>query len=302
MRAVWSFWSKPFRANFSFWKSELHHLFSWVVSVETARKHYPKNSLFTDDDGARMLVDGLGLPFESVSTRLNDLHEHDPSWWAFGKVYSQSLQEEPYVHLDSDVYLWSPLPERLVRADVIGQNPEAFSAADLHYRPDLMQQTIRSVKGWVPIEMSEYVPRNGVPRAVCCGIVGGCHVEFLRHYAGQAIRLLEHPSNRPAWPLLRKTLSLNVFGSLNVIFEQHLLMACLDYHRTREESAYSGIQVEFLFRDFTDARRRAPEMGFTHLLGMVKQEQNVLDRLENRVRNDYPTLYERCLNYLRKSH
>ena len=53
MRAVWSFWSKPFKERRQgYWTSTKHHLMAWVVSVETARKHYTKTSLFTDDEGA----------------------------------------------------------------------------------------------------------------------------------------------------------------------------------------------------------------------------------------------------------
>jgi hypothetical protein len=41
MRAVWSFWSKPFvLRGHEVWLSEQHHLFSWALSVMTARRHY----------------------------------------------------------------------------------------------------------------------------------------------------------------------------------------------------------------------------------------------------------------------
>lgn len=69
MRAVWSLWTKPFREGRGRpWFSEKHHLLGWVLSVETASKHYSKTSLFTDDKGARMLVDSIGLEFDHVST------------------------------------------------------------------------------------------------------------------------------------------------------------------------------------------------------------------------------------------
>jgi hypothetical protein len=77
MGSVWSLWSKPLQAHRSRWKSELYHLFSMIVSVENARKHYPHTALYTDDDGARLLVDALGLPFGYVSTSLNDLAGHN---------------------------------------------------------------------------------------------------------------------------------------------------------------------------------------------------------------------------------
>ena len=63
-RAVWSFWSKPYQNHFNLaWKSEKHHLLAWILSVETARKHYPETVLHTDDDGANLFLNGLGLEF-----------------------------------------------------------------------------------------------------------------------------------------------------------------------------------------------------------------------------------------------
>lgn len=74
MRAVCSFWSKPYRAGRSHpWSSEFHHALAWSLSLQEASRHYPDTWLYTDDDGARLLVDGLGLPFAHVSTGLNAL-------------------------------------------------------------------------------------------------------------------------------------------------------------------------------------------------------------------------------------
>ena len=51
-----------------------------------ARRHYPTTCLVTDDEGARLLIDGLRLPFARVSTALNALRDEDPEWWALGKI------------------------------------------------------------------------------------------------------------------------------------------------------------------------------------------------------------------------
>jgi hypothetical protein len=294
---VWTFWSKPFLAGRSFWKSGLHHLLSWALSLRAARPHFAGTALYTDDEGARMLVDGAGLEFDFVTTRLNDLAGHDPGWWALGKILTYSLQEEPFVHIDSDVYLWSPLPERLTAAPVLAQNPEGFNLPDPYYRLGAVREALLSVGGWCPVEMAEYVPAAGVPVAACCGIVGGRHVEFLRYYATQALRWLDEPANVAAWPLLRGP-SLDLI----VVLEQHLLVACLDYHSRRPGSPFPGVRIEYLFNDFLDAQRRAGETGFTHLLAHAKQDPEFLQAIEERVRKDCPAQYERCRRYWAAAH
>ncbi len=124
MRAVWSYWRKPHRAGQCHaWPSELHHALSWSLSLQEARKHYSDTWIYTDDEGARLLVDQLQLPFAHVHTDLNALRRRNPGWWTLGKLHTCRLQTEPFVHLDYDAFLWLPLPEDLLVADVFAQNP-----------------------------------------------------------------------------------------------------------------------------------------------------------------------------------
>ncbi len=174
MRAVWSYWSKPFREQRgSPWASSTHHLLSWVLSVKVARPHFETTVLVTDNAGARMLVDGLGLMFDHVSTELESLYNLDARWWVLGKLLAYSIQVEPFVHIDNDVYLWKPLPRYILDADILGQNLEQFDFdRDSWYRPQRLNQFIRRANGWVPKEWAWYVAQRG-QTAVCCGIFGG---------------------------------------------------------------------------------------------------------------------------------
>jgi hypothetical protein len=289
MRAIWSFWSKPFRAREQYWTSALCHLFSWVVSVETARRHYPRTTLFTDDQGARTLIDGLGLEFDSVSTELNALAAHDPDWWVLGKLYAYRAMTEPFVHVDSDVFLWQPLPERLTSAPVFAQNPEPFGST-FYYRPDALESALRAgAGGWLPPEWTWYRSVGTEQRGECCGIVGGTRVDFIRHYARTGIRLVEEPANQPAWAVLGPK-----HGHC-VLIEQYLLAACLDYHRSTPGSPYRDVSITYLFDTVGAAfdEREAERVGFTHLMG-AKRDGELARRLEARVQRDHPVYYERC--------
>jgi len=293
-RAVWSFWSKPFQVDRkSFWFSEKHHLLSWVLSFERARQHYPETVLITDDDGVRMLVDGLGLEFETVSTELNALQSHDPEWWVSGKLYAYREQNKPFVHLDSDVFLWKMLPERVISAPVFAQNPEYFTFGDENawYRPEIFRETIESRQGWLPEELSWYISENR-NQAMCCGIFGGNNLEFIHHYADTAIQIIEHPKNKTSFAFLTCK-SVDSF-----LVEQYFLAACIFYHQAQAISVYSNVNIECLFSTFEDAFTQAKQVGFTHLLGGAKQNPQLADKLERRVAKDYPDRYQRCLNYL----
>ena len=291
MRAVWSFWSKPHnRSRHYYWSSEFHHALAWSLSVQEARKHYPDTWLYTDDAGARLLVDKLRLPFTHVRTGLNALDGCDPGWWALGKLYAYSQQTEPFVHLDYDVFLWLPLPERLTRADVFAQNPEPFALGTFFYVPEQVERALAGVNGWLPDEWTWYRASQRALRGECCGVVGGNRVDFIRHAANLAFKILEHPANRVAMTTLDNK------DLVMIVLEQFLLAACLEYHGIRPGSPFHGVTIAYLFDSFADAFNpdKVAAAGYTHLLGDNKRNPAVARLLEERVRRDDPAQFERC--------
>jgi hypothetical protein len=291
MKAVWSFWTKPFEAHHhSWWPSAKHHLLAWVLSLETARQHYPDTWLITDDAGARMLVDGIGLQFRRVSTELNALAQHDTDWWAAGKIYAYRMQTEPFVHIDNDVFLWKRLPARLERADVFAQNPESLVAAT-NYQPELLDRALSDA--WLPDEWRWY-QRLSKRQAYCCGILGGNCIDFINLYATASLRMIEDPANQSALQSLpNKQMHI-------VLVEQYLLSAFAKYHTSRPGSPFGRIEFECLFNTMDESQTPdyVARAGFTHLGGTAKKNGLFAERLENRVRRDYPEHYRRCVRYI----
>jgi hypothetical protein len=226
MRAVWSFWSKPYwgRAGIA-WLHDRAHWLSWILSVQTARKHYPEVALVTDRQGARVLVEQLGLEFTEVSTELEALREADPRWWALGKLYAYRAQRRPFVHVDADVFLWKRLPEIVEYAPVFAQSPEPVSGNGV-YQPGSIRQRLESLGGQVPEEWRWYMTQLS-QTAACCGILGGNDVGFLQYYASLAIEVVTHPRNQGTWAQVEP------LSHQNVLVEQYLLCACAEYQRGR---------------------------------------------------------------------
>jgi hypothetical protein len=288
MRAVWSFWAKPFEAHYhARWLSRRQHLLSWVLSVETISEHFPRTALYTDDEGARLLVDRLRLPFAEVSTELNRLADYDPGFWNIGKLYTYRAQKEPFIHFDNDLFLFKPLPPHLLAAPVLAQNPEP---AEL-YRPEVLETALsEGGQVWLPAEWVWYRaarPRTG---GDCAGIFGGNHVEFIDYFSSQAIKLVECPDNRAGWATLDKARQTN-------LFEQYLLAACVEYHRRLDSSPFRGVEIRYVFDSISQAYHtdRAVQLGFTHMLAESKLDERIARLMEERVRRDFPQQYERCL-------
>jgi hypothetical protein len=290
VKAVWSLWTKPLsQGKHPGWLTEKHHLLSWILSFETARRHYPDTCLVTDDEGARLLVEGLGLEFTEVSLQLNSCTDSDPDWWALGKLQTYATQTAPFVHIDDDVYLWQPLPEGLENAQVFAQHPERLAFGASFYRPELLEHLVYSSGGWLPREFSCYVHLWGSLRAENCGIMGGCRTDFINYYGQLGLDLINHPQNQAIWEGLENK------HEHFILFEQYLLAACIEYQKISDHSRYHNIEIRYLFRSYSDALANASSQGFTHLLAGAKRNCQVLDRLEETVKKRYPARYERCL-------
>lgn len=297
MKAVWSLWTKPFLSNRkAIWFTEMHHLLSWVLSLETARKHFGKTALCTDDAGARLLVDELGLEFDTVTTELNALDNHDAKWWALGKIYTYRLQNEPFIHIDSDAFLWKPLPVSPDTA-LFAQNPDSFVTGASCYKPEGFEAVVVRVPGgWLPKEWLWYRASGIAQRAEACGVFGGGHIEFIRYYANLAIQLIEHSGNQTAWHHLSDRVERNILA------EQYLLSACIEYHQNHSDSPFRNINIEYLFNSMAEAYepQKAAKVGFTHLVASAKKNRDIAEKLENRVKKDYPDAYERCMLKMQK--
>ncbi len=294
MIAVWSFWSKPYRlSRHKTWASERHHLLSWILSVELARKHFCKTQLVTDEQGARMLVEGLKLEFDTVTTALDVLDRHYPRWWALGKIYTYRAQHEPFIHIDSDVYLWKPLP---VTADtpLFAQNPEHFRVGSSFYKPELVLDFMVQHNGWLPEQWRWFLAGTDKQRAECCGVFGGNRLEFINYYADLAIRFIEHTDNRHLWAELDKRIE------TNVLVEQYLLSACIEYNNRHGKVSGQSLAIEYLFASQQDAfnPEKAAAAGYTHLIADSKKDATIANSLELRVEKDYPEAYQNCMRYI----
>jgi hypothetical protein len=285
MRAVWSLWTKPMLARPStIWLHERSHWLSWVLSVETARRHYPEVALVTDREGARVLVEEIGLRFTEVSTELDALDGVETRWWAIGKLFAHRAQRAPYVHVDADAYLWNRLPAIVEHAPVLAQSPEPVIGP--FYDPWRLHDQLERMAGGAPEAWTWYL-RHGRQIAACCGIVGGQDVGLLRSYAELAIDVALSPRYRAVWKSHGTETHM-------VTIEQYLLPACVA-HRRAKRGGGRDVYLQYLFP--SASFDRAKEVGYTHVIGYAKWNPKANARVEEVVRRDYPALYRRCIDY-----
>ena len=132
MKIIQSFWSKPSlystddknaRYNGG-WLSKKYAFYSYALSAMTIKKYYNNLELYTDDVGFNLFNNILQLPYNKIHISLNTLNSYNPKLWAIGKITACSIQEEPFIHIDNDIFLWEKINYKIANYDLITQNLE----------------------------------------------------------------------------------------------------------------------------------------------------------------------------------
>ncbi len=258
---------------------------SWALSWSTVSRFFARTTLVTDSPGARLLVDTVGLGFDSVVTPLDDLDSARSDWWTLGKLRAYSCQAAPFLHFDSDVFLWKSPAESLRTAAVTAQNPEDAPLDDSsYYHPTLVTEAFRRFGGRLPLDLLDYV-REGGCVAACTGIFGGCAWEDIAEYARTAERLILSGENTRAWEQVNDPFRCSVFA------EQFYLAA---WSRARERCKRPGVRYLFASQADSFDAAVAEREGYTHLISDTKRIPRLAGLMRRTLQREFPSLYDSC--------
>ena len=262
-----SYWTRGGKSRISHHDINLHQL-----SLHYALKHYGKVHLYTDDEGAEMLKD---LPFTSVSTELNDLPKVNENW-ALGKIYAYKLladKGEPFLHLDSDVFLFEPLPEQLLASRVFAQNIEG--QPDVGINEFYMLKHFYDIFTYAPFKYTE------PSFAANMGIFGGTDTDFIGRYAMTSLSFCLDISKvfiqNALWNRVAKLTNQPTDWVKAAIPEQYFLWA---------QAQQDGVPIQYLMTDEERIRETERTDGnppiYTHL-AVDKSKPHVINSLIRRL-------------------
>ncbi|MCI1683929.1 MAG: hypothetical protein LKI39_15455 [Bacteroides sp.] len=124
-KIVQSYWTEAYRSSPNRgWAFRETHYMSWALSCLQLKQFYDEVELVTDSEGAELLINKLHLPYTSCKTTLDKLSGKNPALWTLGKIAAYEEQEKPFIHVDGDIYIWKPFPNRIENAGILAQNVE----------------------------------------------------------------------------------------------------------------------------------------------------------------------------------
>lgn len=284
MKIIQSFWT---RNSFDLeqlkgsWLDHVYALMSWALSNHTITQFYDVE-LYTDDFGYDILVNKLELNYKKVHFVFNDYaYPFSDKLWCYNKLYTYSLQEESFLHIDGDVFIWKAFDDALLDSPLIAQNLEknlpnyieCLAAMKVHfdYLPDYIFKN--------QLGGNDLLASNA-------GIFGGTHYDFFKQLRVEAFDLLD--KNRAFFDKVP-------VGYMNIMSEQYLFDLLAEQHNIKINYLLTEVAQPPNYLELNLLSRVPMYRNYIHIMGAKKnavtcyQMAGVLFR-ENRA------LYERCFD------
>ena len=275
----------PFRDFFG-WAAPEYHLMGWALSCLQLHKLYRKITLYANSSAAHLLIDTLQLPysFVHIHDQLSLIH---PDLWALPKIYTYSLQDQPFLHIDGDVFLFKPFDSSLLAGELIAQNVE--EATEYYYFPT--QQELTRYFTFFPSCVKKDF-ESGKPIQACnAGVLGGNNMSFFLEYTSTVFEYIRKNADH------LKNINANRF---NVFFEQHLF-----YALAKEKGIPISVVIDEIIKDngysnMGDFHDVPFHRSYLHLLGEFKKDEFTCIHMAAKLRELYPEYYERIVTLFHK--
>ncbi len=289
-KIVQTFWSgnqsaDTYLANTGGWLSAEYHWMAWALSCLQIRQFYPTLELVTDAVGETFFRDTLALPYTKIIPALDALNQYDTRLWALAKIYSYSLQNEPFIHLDGDVFIWKKFDQSLEQSELIAQN---FEVDFPFYQSPL--RTIERYFKDVPTCMLKELESNSVIYSCNMGVTGGYNLAFFQEYKKLAFRFID--ANKANFSKVE-------MNHVNICVEQFLYYVL---SKSKRITPTYLIEKEFdpTYPNYADFHEVPHQTWYIHAMAEYKRKPEVCYHLARRLRKDFPDYYYRiidlCLN------
>ncbi|MDY6373128.1 MAG: DUF6734 family protein [Bacteroidales bacterium] len=262
MRIIQTYWNAsglPYNQVKGGWLSPEIHWMSWALSCTLLRRFYDDVELYTTEEDAKIFRK-FKIPYTKIHTDLDCefIRNLRPEMWAYAKIYTYSIQAEPFLHVDGDVFIWKPFKEELFNGDICVQNIEE----NLGVYHKSIETLLNTDGAFVPDWIYE---NNDYPIAYNMGIFGANDLDFVKTYCDFAF---EYYQKNGSFFVENSIVDPN----LNILPEQYLLYVMSHKCNMSVKTFVPNIiRTDSEFRLFANYLQVPFESQFLHLLGAFKK-------------------------------
>lgn len=274
MKVVFSYWSttEDSLVNARNWFDPKYQLYSWVLAINQARKWYDKVEIVTDSL-ALPIFEKLKLPYTEINTVLDELIDYDKASWALGKIKAYQIQNEPFVHIDNDVFLLQDLLKPFENERIVCQNIENGDQFKNYYEPMLFSLEENGVN---------VLDKDGLPQywrltenSPCMAIYMCNDLRFNEEYCRAVFNFIDVNKK-----LLYDGERAFSWACYSVIFEQYL---------AGQVAEQLGLTITPMCENSNF--EELAKLGYVHIWG-AKNNEEWFNNVEKIVKRDYPEQFE----------
>jgi hypothetical protein len=210
--------------------------------------------------------------------------------WAHPKLLTYSIQNEPFIHVDGDVYIFNRLPAEYESAELIAQNAEVGSA---YYK----KMAIKFLNDNVIIpEILRKEIEKEIILSYNAGVLGGNDLNFIKEYCQIAFDFIS--TNK-----LNDTNSKISDVNYNILFEQILFRVLVAHNKkTVLNVIKQPIQDNgYTYKEFCDFYS-VEKQPYMHIIGGHKRNNRICELLSRTLANRHPDYFYKIINLFSTEH
>jgi hypothetical protein len=275
-KAVFSYFNPDGISNTSGFNTFNDMCASTVLAILTAKKHFEKVELITNDFGKKVFIDRLRLPVQ-YNLKLNEMNKVSNYFWAYGKIIATSSQNEPFVHIDNDAFLFSGLPKRMLEAELIFQSKEFMDKPGYGWY-NVLNPCWKEAK----VKPKEIVPITDY--AYNCGICGGNNTDFFKLHHKCSSEYIFAPENQELFFNKYKDIIIHQ----NLFHEQYFIASLIKANNLRDKVEVLADSIEGINRG---------GISYCHLWGLSKKHDYLIKKMYKRLNSDFPEFYSKVKEF-----
>lgn len=270
MKVVQSFWILPNNPNSHAggWINKRYEFMSWSLSHILLKNNFSKVELHGNLAGVDMLINTLGLDYTKVNTDLENETAMLQKSWVFGKIQTYAKQNEPFVHVDGDVFWFKPPIQEILNADLVAQSLEIDD-------PIYRRLWTNCQKYATDLPPCMNIPQAKLAMASNAGIIGGNNINFFHEFYENAATFLE--KNTEIFNTYKED-----FDYIGTYIEQALFVCFANFHSAKITFLKKPV-FRLNFREITDFNTIDSEINspeYIHLLATYKYRLHYCNLME----------------------
>ena len=262
---------------------------SMAYSCLLLKRNNPDKQLFFygNETIVRLFESMFQLPYDEYKV-VECTGEYADWFYCWPKIVTYQKQSEPFIHIDTDVFMWKPIPKRLLQASLVAQHRERDSNFYMEVYKQIGNDCIQLPQYLEGCNDGKYI------NSYNAGLLGGNDIDFFKSYVDEILKFLDINKG--------KFLQSDRKFLYNVVFEQWLF-----YGLARKKNKNVSTFYKDVITDFDMEKAKVPQQLLSledlDYLHVMEYKDNIRCNrfIAYQMQAEFPQEYERILSVCRKN-